>query len=180
MAAEDNGNEVDPTPIRTLRQCVIVVKHSGHPFRTEEHEFWCDGITSYPGTTHCGNNDVHMPHGSCGGVDRSGRGLRVIDGKLNPWPQHPDVFHFGALNGYMHDARTEQFIPVEKFNYQPFTPSPSPDQEPVFGIHDDHGHSLLEFRVKNGRVEARYYPNDLDEASRRFVEYLNGMQVDGA
>lgn len=48
---------------------------------------------------------------------------------------------------------------------------------PILGIHDDKGRSLVEFRIRNGKVEARYYDSDLDEAARFFIQYL--MELHG-
>lgn len=52
---------------------------------------------------------------------------------------------------------------------------PWPHPDPVLGFRDENGRSLLEVRIKDGQLEMKYYPSDLDEAAHKFLDYLRQM-----
>lgn len=129
----------------------------------------------------CLSNDVHDPHGACAGVKPDGTGLRVVKGAIDPWPLYPDRFNAGVIpprtpNPSLVEFRMDGFFDTTVTSHGESVQLPSAET-PVLGIHDDDGRSLVEFRIRDGRLEARYYSSDLDEAARRFADYLHGMKV---
>lgn len=135
---------------------------------------------------HCGSNDVHSPHNWetdgaalawCEGVDSDGRGLYTVglpDGPpwayLDPYPIEPDAFDPGVLNSYARppvngtwDAQGEAVATTPK------------DNAPLFGFYDEAGRTVVEFRVFNGKVEARYYPSDLDAAAQLLMDHVKKL-----
>jgi hypothetical protein len=68
---------------------------------------------------------------------------------------------------------TQKAVPDLKDLDVPKTPG-----EPIFGINDASGRSLVEFRIRDGKLDAKYYTEDLYPAARKFVEYLKLLGVE--
>jgi hypothetical protein len=92
------------------------------------------------------------------------------------WPQKPvtDEERDEEARLMSLEARLKSLHKVEP--QQVHMAVPGTTREPLFGFHDDEGRSLLEFRVRDGKVEAKYYLSDLDEAAARFLAYLFELQ----
>jgi hypothetical protein len=48
----------------------------------------------------------------------------------------------------------------------------------IFGVYGPDGRSLVEFRIIGGQLEAKYYPSDLGDGAKLFVEYLKTLVLE--
>jgi hypothetical protein len=120
----------------------------------------------------CGTNDVHGPH-ICHGVQRDGTGLHLEDGIAVPLPVEPQSFNpdVQGILGAPDDVPPAYYETPGAYEIQPW----AQQYAPVFSINDESGRELLSFRVVEGMVEGKFYFSDLDEASRRFVDYVHSL-----
>lgn len=201
MAAERDGNEViAPFPMLEGRQyrvyqrpcsaMEVLGEHAPHSYRMFETNSiaWCNGHGRRTTSRLCDKSDPHNDH-----VWMNYWCPGLTDGDMLCGATLPHERHLwdelGLTRTLTHwcvgaepDAVTEQFDKVDgadipwDTDLTTLTPV-SASAEPLFGFHDENGVSLIEFRIRDGRVEAKYYDSDIDEAVRRFVAHLRGAKV---
>jgi len=130
----------------------------------------------------CGSNDVHLQHTlsngrMCIGVDVAGVGLFMRDGKLDPYPEHPELFDAGVLPPPSREEPTVSLVNNAGVPYVDIQDLKfSPNDFPILGICDRNGRSLIEFiLLADGRLDVKYYNDDVTAGVVHFVAELRRM-----
>lgn len=197
MASFEHGDEVKDNLDETAKLptpplfCGDPRFHPPHAFRLEEGRVvhganfpaglpaWCDGKRSetavreradfFPTVTPpVAPQPVNLPP-VVPGYPMRDDGVRG-DTPLTRWEDESRAALIGPSFGGQNELPEQP--PIDAINIMDFDLR----ETPMFGICDDKGVVLLEFRLNgHGQLDARYYEDDLTEAALQFVKHIKRM-----
>lgn len=168
MAAERDGNEVNLISQGRLTPlyCGDPAYHGPHPHTLDEEcvingavfpkglKAWCEGTDHYAGVE---EQTTVLPHLTAVDMSEPHIAMREIGERARRFDR-------------LRIVRPQSDVPaMNDMNYDLH-------RQPLFGINDEKGRSLLEFRLRaDGTLDAKYYEDDLSEACLQFVKQLMRM-----